>query len=278
MVENKIMVNPVVSIRPSDFVEGGAVPVDKNLTWKEVRFNLFDYKKKSGEVVATTVAARVSYVDEDGGEYEQQYSAADPARFTPSEDGKTLIPLGTATALSKSSNFFVLMTNLINAGFPENKLTGDVSVLDGLQTHNIGIPEPKRSGLKREAPAEGETARERVLSVPDLIIKLPWEKKGATGAKPVVAAKPAAKATAAPAAEEESSDDVNALALGLVAKSLEANEGTTTRQKVATLVFKDLKNDPNKDAVARLIFAPAFQATLLGNGYAIDGENITKAE
>ena len=272
------MVNPVVSIRPSDFVEGGAVPVDKNLTWKECRFNVFEYKKKSGEVVATTIAARVNYVDEDGGEYEQQYSAADPARFTPSEDGKTLIPLGSASALSKSSNFFVLMTNLINAGFPENKLTGDVSVLDGLQTHNIGLPEPKRSGLKREAPAEGETARERVLSVPDLIIKLPWEKKGATTAKP--AAKPAAKVSpvAAPAEDEEAGDAVTDLAIGLVSQSIEKEGGATTRQKVATLVFKNLSKDPNKDAVARLIFAPAFQAALLGNGYAIDGENITKAE
>ncbi len=269
------MVNPVVvSIRPSDFVEGGAVPVDKNLTWKECRFNLFDYKRKTGEVVATTVAARINYVDEDGNEYEQQYSAADPARFTPSEDGKTLVPLGTAAALSKSSNFFVLMTNLINAGFPENKLTGDVSVLDGLQTHNIGIPEPKRSGLKREAPAEGEQVRERVLSVPDLIIKLPWEKKASGAVKP--AAKPATKT--AVVTEEEASDDVNDIALGLVAKAIEAGEGKTTRQKVATLVFKDLAKDPNKDAVARLIFAPAFQATLLGNGYALDGENITKAE
>ena len=69
-----------VGFKLSDFVEGGAVPVEKNLTWKEARFNKFDYTKKDGTVVASTCALRVIYVDDDGTETEQQYSAADLAR------------------------------------------------------------------------------------------------------------------------------------------------------------------------------------------------------
>src|SRR3990170_8564334 len=98
----------MVSIRPSNFVEGGAVPVDKNLLWKECRFNLFDYTRKSGEVVATTVAAKITYVDDDGTEYDQQYSVGDPERFMPSKDGKTLIATVEGSSLSKSSNFYIL--------------------------------------------------------------------------------------------------------------------------------------------------------------------------
>ena len=58
-----------VSIRPSEFVEGGAVPVDRNLIWKECRFANFDYTKKDGTVVASTVSAKIVYLDDEGTEY-----------------------------------------------------------------------------------------------------------------------------------------------------------------------------------------------------------------
>ena len=254
----------MVSIRPSNFVEGGAVPVDKNLTWRECRFNLFDYTKKTGEVVATTIAARIKYVDDDGTEYEQQYSAGDPERFTPSKDGKTLVAVTEGASLSKSSNFYVLMNALVNAGFPENRIpeNGDISVFDGLYTHNIGIPEPKRSGLARATPAEG--ARERVISVPDAILKLPWENKGKVAAKA-----PAKSKAAAPATEDagDAAADAIAIVTELVAN---AEEGKVTRQQVAAKAIR-AKNS----AVAQLVFKPEFQTALTEAGFSIDGENIS---
>lgn len=264
-----------VSIRPSDFVEGGAVPVDKNLLWKEARFNKFDYIKKDGTIVASTLALRVTYVDDDGQEYVQQYSAGDLERFqpNPADGGKTLIAVGTAQALSKSSNMYVMLNALINAGFPENRIPedGNVSIFDGLYTYNIGLPEPKRSGLVRAAVAEGEVARERVISVPSQILRLPWEKKGA---KPAAKA-PTAKGKAPVAETEEVTDDITALAVAFVGKHLV--DGETTRQKLAVAVFKDLAKDPNKDAIASLIFKPEFQGALLANGYSLDGEKISKS-
>lgn len=254
----------MVSIKPSEMVEGGAVPVDRNLTWKECRFNLFEYKTKAGEVVATTCALRINYVDDDGQDYEQQYSVSDPERFIPSQDGKTLVAVGSAEVLSKSSNFYVLMNALVNAGFPENKLEEDVSSLDGLETYNIGVPMPKRAGLKASEPAEG--GRERVLSVPSQIIKLPWEKKG--------------KTTAKSKAKEETEDeggDVTDAALEFVGKAVD-EESPITRQKLATRLFKTEAKNPNKDAIATLLFKPEFQVTLLANGYTVDGEEISKAE
>jgi len=262
-----------VSIRPSDFVEGGAVPVDKNLLWKEARFNKFDYTKKDGTIVASTLALRVTYVDDDGGEYVQQYSAGDLERFqpNPADGGKTLVAVGTAQALSRSSNMYVMLNALINAGFPENRIPedGNVSIFDGLYTYNIGMPEPKRSGLVRAAVAEGETVRERIISVPSQILRLPWEKKGT---------KPAAKAPAAKgkaAIETENDNDVTGQVIAFVGKHLV--DGETTRQKLAVAVFKDLAKDPNKDAIASLIFKPEFQGALLANGYSLDGEKISKS-
>jgi len=245
-----------VSIRPSEFVEGGAVPVDRNLLWKECRFAIFDYTRKTGEVVATTLSAKIVYQDDEGTEYTQHYSAGDPNRFQPSKDGKTLEALTPSENLSKSSNYYILMNALINAGFPENRLGEDISVLDGLYTHNIGIPEPKRSGLVREV-AEG--ARERVISVPDSIIKLPWENKGKVA--------PAKKAAAAPA--EEDAGDAEADALTMVTEML-ADADKVTRQQVATKAIRG-KNQP----VAKLVFSPRFAEVLTGAGFALDGEEIT---
>ncbi len=261
-----------VSIRPSDFVEGGAVPVDRNLHWGKCRFVLFNYTKKDGTVVATTTAAQVDYKDDDGFEFEQQYSVGDPERFLPSDDGKTLVASGDAQSVSKSSNFSLLMSALINAGFPENRLpeSGDISVLDGLYTYNIGLPEPKRTGLARVATA-GEPQRERVISVPSQILRLPWEKgKGKAATK-----------TAAPVGTEgegeDDGEDVSAKALVFVAGHLD-EDGNTTRQKLAVAAFKDLAKDPDKDAIAGLIFKPEFAAILLANGYTVAGESISKAQ
>ncbi len=254
-----------VSIKPSQFVEGGAVPVDRNLLWKECRFANFDYTKKDGTVIASTISAKITYQDDDGTEYVQHYSAGDPARFQPSKDGKTLEALTASENLSKSSNYYILMNALINAGFPENKLGEDISVLDGLYTHNIGIPEPKRSGLVREAPAEG--ARERVISVPDSIIKLPWENKG-KGAPAKATPAPAKKAaTAAPV--EEDTGDAEADALAMVTEML-AEADKVTRQQVATKAIRS-KNQP----VAKLVFSPRFADVLKENGFSLNGEEIT---
>jgi len=248
-----------VSIRPSEFVEGGAVPVDRNLLWKECRFVLYDYKRKDGSVAATTIAAVIKFVDDDGAEYEQAYSAGDPNRFAPSADGKTLEALTESANLSKSSNYFILMNALINAGFPENKLGEDISALDGLYTHNIGIPEPKRSGLMRVAV---EGARERVISVPDSIIKLPWENKG----------KGATKGKAAAAPDEGDAGDAEADALAMVTEML-ADADKVTRQQVATKAIRS-KNQP----VAKLVFSPKFAEVLTGSGFSLDGEEISAGE
>lgn len=251
----------------SDFVEGGAVPVDRNLLWKECRFNLFDYGGKA----PTTCALRVTYVDDDGQEFVQQYSAADPTRFTPSEDGKKLGAVGQAQALSKSSNFFLLMNELVNAGFPENKLAGmkDASLLDGTYAYHIGLPEPKRSGLAPRAVVEGQVAREKILSVPQKVLRLPWEKKPGKA----TTAKAGAKA---PPVTEEEGDELTATALLFVNKVVA--EGPTTRTKLASKIFadKDIAKSGNRDAIAGLIFKPAFLGALLADGFTIDGENISK--
>lgn len=254
-----------VSIRPSDFVEGGAVPVDRNLLWETIRFELWDYQGKA----PVTTAAHLHIKDDDGQEFDQYYSVGDPERFTPSSDGKTLIAAGEAQSLSKSSNFYLLLNATINAGFPENRIpeSGDISVFDGLYAYHIGLPEPKRAGLVRAPREDGQAARERVITVPSRILRLPWEK----GKGKAVAAKVPAKASAGGAEESDEGDgSVVAKAVEFVGKHV-GEDGKVVRQSVAVAVFKDLAKDPDKDAVAGLIFGsnPVFLAALAAKGYSL---------
>lgn len=247
-----------VSIRPSEMVEGGAIPVDQNLAVTEARFCLFDYGGKA----PPTTAAKLVLLSDEGVEHTQYYSASDPSRFIPGQDGKGLVPVGTANNLSKSSNFSVLMTNMVNAGFPENKLGNDLSVMDGLYAYWIGVPEPKRSGLTK---AEDQ-ARERVILVPSQIHNLPWEKKSAP--------KASSKANGKAAAESDDSD-ASAEAIELIGRVV-AESGSATRQDIAVRVFKDLADSPNRDKIATLIFSPDIQAKLVAAGFGIEGETISK--
>lgn len=247
----------MVSLRPSSFVEGGAVPVDRNLRWEEVRFALWDYQGKAPQ----TTALCINFKDDDGQEYTQYYSAASPDRFVPSEDGKQLVAVGDAQALSKSSNAYVLLNALVNAGFPENKLDDDISGLDGLYAHHIGIPMPKRAGLASAEPVEG--GRERVLSVPDQILELPGEGKKTP-------AKSGRKSTAK-AEDTGTDDDVAADAVALATELVAGSDnGTVTRQQVATAAVKGKKN-----AVAKLVFTAGFADALTEGGLTVNGEEIS---
>jgi hypothetical protein len=118
-----------LSLRPSDFILGGGVPSERNLTVKTAEFCYWNY---NGQADATT-ALKVVFLDDDGAEYIQYYSAGSPDRFKPSSDGKSLEPVGDASKVSKNSNFFLFIESLVEAGFPENKLSDDISVLIGLR-------------------------------------------------------------------------------------------------------------------------------------------------
>jgi hypothetical protein len=255
-----------ISLKPSDAVEGGVVPVDKFLTVKEARFNFFDYVNREGKTVATTVALRLKSVDDDGTEYTQQYSVGDPKEFSPSEDNKTpadegkyLVPLGQRTAISKSSNFIIFTSQLVNAGFDESKLGEDISVLEGMEAFFTGIPEPKRSGLNRPVDPN---ARERVISVPKEMRKLPWEKKAVKGKT----------------ATAKGGTDAVKLALDFLGKQIaKAEDNAITRQDLAQAAFSELGKDPNRDAVSRAIFAPAFVKAATDAGYTFEDETFSKA-
>ncbi len=267
---------PALGFKPSEMVEGGIIPQDVVVTFNEARFAKFDYLRKDGTVAATTIALRVKVKSEDGTDYTMHYSVGDPKDFAPSEDGESpadegpfVISLGERTALSKSSNFHLFLSNLVNAGFPESKIGADARVFEGMQAFMIAIPEPKRTGLARPTPAEG--ARERLISVPQTVIKLPWEKvaKKTTGAATATAkTAPAGKAAPSPAVIKETIDFI---------MSKMGDESSIERSDVASAVYSDLGKNPNREAIAAAVYHPALTNALAAAGLKLDGDTISRA-
>jgi len=241
------MADKRASLRASDFVDALPMPIDGNFTWKESRFAFFEYRRKTGELVATTTAARIIFASEGGEEYTQHYSVGDPSRVAPSGDGKSLVLVGDGSALNKSSNFFILMKALEDAGLPGDFLGDDISVLDGMITHNIGVPEPKRAGLETTAAREASGRGPRILAVPDEIVKMPGKGGKAAGKK-----------------AEVSDEELVSEAMGVLSGLLEDNPDGVERKAIASAAIKQ-----KKAKVATLAFKLTAEQ-LAEYGYVVD--------
>lgn len=251
-----------LSLRPSDAIEGSAVAPDGNYRITGSKVELWDYNGKA----PATVAIKLTMSGDDGSEFVQYYSAGDPTRLQPSEDGKRLVPTSEAVkGLNKSCNAFILLSNMVNAGFPENKIGDDMSVFEGTYAQFQQIPEPERKTLKR---AVDENRRQSVIPVPVKILQLPWEKKGAA---PKTAAKATGKATATKV-EETTNDSIMEKAVDLAREQI-AQKGSVTRKEIGVAVFKI--KDPDRDKIARVVYGAEFLAACVGAGLAVDGETIS---
>ena len=161
-----------VSLNPESFVEGGGLLDDVDVTIKEARFIMFDYEGKSPVAVP---ALKITFDPGDGELVTQCWSMGKATDWQPSKDGKKLIPIGSATAIVKTSNGGIFVTSLINAGFPGDRLAeGDISCLDGMEAHVIRTPAPERTGI------EGQKKPATILII-DKIIALPGENKKKSG-------------------------------------------------------------------------------------------------
>lgn len=235
------------SIRPSDFSEGGGAPIQMNLLVLESRLVQWDYEGKSP---TPTLALRLSLKNDEGETYSQYYSAGDLQRFVPSEDGKRAKKVGTAEKISKSTNMFVFFQAVVNAGFPENKLEGDVSVIEGLYAYWDAKTIAKRGGL--------EGSKETIITVPTKMHKLPWEE---------------AK-TEAP--EPTNNNGAMGKLIGLLGTVLEQKGGKVERQDLGVALFSTMSGDPDVTTMAQLIHSPELLVEAKKAGYKVEGEVISK--
>jgi hypothetical protein len=244
-----------VSLKPCDAVEGGGLLDDVDVKIAESRFAMFDYGGKAQPVPA--IMWKLDAMD--GGEPVTQYwSIGKSLDWMPSDDGKELMPIGRATQLVSGSNGMLLLTSLINSGFPETKLGADISILDGMECHVNRVAAPVRKGLPNQK--ENQT-----ILVVTKIHKLPWEKDA-----PAAAAGKSKKgskngSSGSKATTAKSTDNAEAVAteflLGVLSNDdiMKDYPDGIPKAKLAPHAFSTFPaDDPNRSAVVQLVFKDEF--------------------
>ena len=241
-----------MSLKPSEASEGGAFPRGY-LTVTAAKFGEHHYMTKDGNGNPTpslndqgkptiTMAAIITLENETGDQFEQVYSIGRPDRYTVSADGQVL----EGGLLSKNCNFYKLMTEVVNQGYPEG------SIKDNLSETFVGM-----SAYWDEMP-NGQ----RTLIVPQGQLTLP----GVNGTAP---AAPAAPAATIPAA------DMIAKAVELVQAGVAAN-GSMTRQQLGGEAFNQNLDSASQQALMNVIFDESLVNALAAAGIKLEGETFTK--
>ena len=242
------------SLNPDDFISGGLLD-DVDATWKNVMFEMYNYGGKSepapclGADLVTGAEIRPEDV------VRQYWSCGSADNWEPSEDGSRLIPVGGDTELRKSTNLFMLLKSLKEAGFPMAQLAdGNVSVLNGLKAHMRRIDAPKRGGMAPQSPRRGRDGKEyekdnKVLCV-EKIIALPSE----APAEPKAAKKGAAKKSEKTEAPKDTDGSLDAKAVDVLSSIIVQGGGKTNKKDLPTVAFKVLAGDKDRNRVLALYF------------------------
>ena len=234
------------SLSPDTYVEGGGLLNDVDVRWKECRFELWDY---NGKVPIGVPALKVTMdvVADEPYEAIQYFSAGSGKDWEPSKDGRKLISIGAASGISKSSNLAILISSMIEAKYPPDKIGEDCTDFEGLEAHMVRIKAPERKGIVKAPRADGKEYESQNLVV-DRIIKFPWDKK-ATGK---VGTAKAGKG------EEAAGDDLTDKAQNAIMEILEKNPKGLDKKKLANVVFNALKADPDRNAIVKLAYDEEF--------------------
>ena len=270
-----------VSWAPADFAAGGLL-------------NDVDVEIESAEwttegppnYTASAMFAKMSLkILSDGNIVDQWWSAGAKAleHFTPSDDGRFLIPSGPggASQLMKGSNFNLFVESLVGKGFHESKCN-DMLNLKSLQMHVIQQTITTRPGM-----TAGKDGRDSLVMLCERIIKLPGDRVRGRAAVPVkpITGKPATTTTTTPAPDAEPSAPDNtvdpeyaALALETLRAVLTGAPDSTMERKLARVkVFSAIKNRKTveRNAVLELL---GDNEWLAANGFLADETTVTLVE
>lgn len=248
------------SLRPSDFSEGGGLLDDANVLWKELEFTTFDFNSGTEKPV---LKITMEDLDSDkGDDIVQYFSCGSEEMWQPSDDGRELEYIGkprkdgSEPNINKGTNFGILITSLIEAGYPEDQLETDCTTMQGLKCHMVRVPAPKR---KNSSAFQRDDDRPQTNLIVETIIELPGGKKGAAKGK---TSKPETKNTKPAATKKEENEggdvDVNDRAVEVVMELLGENEKGLTKQKLASLVFQRVKDDKNRSQISKIVFSDEF--------------------
>lgn len=242
-----------VSLRPDDMREGTGLLDDCNVTFESVRFVMWDY---NGKIPQASPAIEAKLVNDDGEEHVQYWSMGSAKDWMPSDDGTSLVPVGTAIAINNNANGALLIQSIVEAGFPDEEVGDDISVFDGMEAHVVRQPAPKRTGL---SGTKREDGREPTILLVDEVVTLPWDQKKSkksSGSKSKGTASKSkgttSKSKSKTSTKKSSGDDeleakVTAVILGALD---EADE--LTKQELPKVIFQAMKDDDDRNEAVKL--------------------------
>lgn len=205
----------------------------------------------------------------DGKSSIQHYKVGKGEHRVPSDDGLRFKHFGKG-GLPKGSNGFAFIVSLINGGFPQDKISDDLSVLDNCVVK-----------LRSEAvPKQNEGDKDRSIVLVEKVETLPWENKvAAKGSKKTAAAtatpKAPAPAAATPMDDEAAKDAATAAVVAIL--SDKKNASGVAKKDIGTLAFKTLSQNPNRNNAVKLLstqastFLPTIEGALVQSGEEILG-------
>ena len=246
-----------MSLKPSEASTGGAFPRG-NLTIIEARFGEDQPKDEMGRPMKSTFAnnmgqdippsmcafINLASLEAEGTVFNQRYSVGDLSRYTVVNDGKVLQINDPKKGLSSSCNFYALLKQLIQVGYPEDRFGSDISVaLEGLEGY-----------WDQGTGQDSDTVNVAKLILPREIHRFPWD------GQPVVA--PSSNGTGG---------DVIGVAVGLVKELLDSG-AAATRQQLSMNAFSSPLPDSTKTSLMNLIFSEELAKALEPDGIRLDGE------
>jgi len=254
------MTEEYISLRPSDAVKGGGVIAEGDYEITDAKFIPFDY---GGTVSPAVPSLAIEFTNADGASSLQCYSAGDGRNVAPSADFKRLRKVGSSGGLNDSTNAYLFMSSLITAGFPEDQISNDISVVIGVKCQVIHQALQARD-------IKGKTVAARTIPVIGKIHSMPGEKE-----KPKKSGT-ASKAAAAPkgngAADTTQLQPKAAEILVTVLKAAEGNQ--LDKKKLTSAAFQKFPaNDPDRAGVLNLLIQDAFLNSLGDLGVIYDANS-----
>lgn len=253
-----------MSLRPSEQVSEGLID-DMDVTFESLEFTLeAPPNYSSGDTVPLFIRAHL--VPTEGEEIDQWWSCGDSSKFQPSDDGKEAVRVKGSGGIGSGTNAAVLFRSFVDGGFPEDRMTANLTCLEGTVAHVRQLAQPKRKGL----PRQEQEQRERTILCVEKVIKLPWE-KGAGKGSTTASAKPSANGETTP---EE-------LAVEAIQAILEKTGGPVELKKLpakAFLVLSQPQFKQHKKAILALLNDQDFIAAgAEEEAYSFDGEQVAPA-
>lgn len=244
----------MVSLRPSDASSSTGFPRGK-LEITGAHFGTKEFNANYGSGVSVVAFIDLTSLEEtdDNGQavvHEQWYSVGDAAKWAVTADGNKIQGEG---SISKGCNFYKLVNALVGCGYPEDRITDNVTDFLGIVAQWDLVTPPNSAGRGQVLPT--------VL----------YEYRGSASA---AATTPAVPAT--PAAPVNGSD-LTAKGIELVKSMLAAGSPVQRRALQAAAFSSEGLSDDEHLEYMQLLMGSEFTAALEGAGIKLDGETYVHA-